>query len=174
MILKKKHKTCRGRQTIYDFQKKKKHENLKGGKKKKMHLLHTIISYFIIVCSSSVNFNHEEYKQITKNKMCSFISGYAFLSYFAVKPFRKGSITNMFSTPFYLLRKSRRILFLRSTRSIFSLEITHTHSITLNKWGKGEKLNNKSMNSQILALWSLPSLLVLISYQTALINSVQV
>lgn len=117
-----------------------------------MHLLHTVISYFIIICSSSVNFNHEEYKQITKNKMCSFISGYTFLSYSAVKTFIKSSITNMFSTPFYLLRKPRRILFLRSTRSIFSLEITYTHSITLNKWGDGGKLNNKSMNSQMLDL----------------------
>lgn len=50
-----------------------------------MHLLHTDISYFIIICGSLVNFNHEEYKQITKNKMCSFISSYTFLSYLAVK-----------------------------------------------------------------------------------------
>lgn len=94
-----------------------------------MHLLHTVISYFIIICSTLVNFNHEVYKQITKNKMCSFISGYTFLNYFAVKTFIKRSIANTFSSYFYLLRKSRRVLFLRSTRSIFSLEITYTASL---------------------------------------------
>lgn len=130
MILKKKHKTCRGRQTIYDFQKKKNHQNLKGGKKK-MHLLHTIISYFIIVCSSSVNFNHEEYKQITKNKMCSFISGYAFLSYFAIKPFRKGSITNMFSTPFYLFKKVKEDSFLKKYKIHFLLGNYTHHAASL-------------------------------------------
>lgn len=104
-----------------------------------MHLLHTIISYFIIVCSSSVNFNHEEYKQITKNKMCSFISGYAFLSYFAIKPFRKGSITNMFSNPFYLFKKVKEDSFLKKYKIHFLLgNYAHTqhHFEQVGKRGK--------------------------------------